>query len=82
MIHEAMAGFLIEMGGMQQSLRRDAAFIQASTPKGGAFFHTYHLKPKLSRPNRCYIATRPSAYDDDVRLLCHKGFSFFLDLKH
>ena len=72
---EAVAGLLVELGGMQQGLRWNAADIQASAAMGGAFLHHRNLEPQLRRANGADIAAGARTDHNQVVLAHPKSLS-------
>src|SRR6185312_1775374 len=69
---EPVRRLLVEVRGLQQRLRRDAADIEAGAAERAALLHAGRLKPKLRRADGADIAAGSAADDDEVELsICH-----------
>ena len=65
-LREAVSGLLVQLGGMQHRLRRDAADIETRAAERGALLHHGGLQPKLCRANGAHIAAGAGTDDDEV----------------
>jgi hypothetical protein len=60
-----MRGVLIDFRGVEQGLRRDAAFVEADAAQLPVFGQQ-DLEPARRRPFRGHVAARSTADDDEV----------------
>ena len=74
---ELVFSAVVQLGRLQQCLRRDTARVQAGTAERVAavpvlpFVDARDFLAVLRRPDRRHIACGPGAYDDDVVALAH-----------
>jgi len=57
------------VAGVEQSLRRDAAYVEAGTAQAATALYACDLQAKLASFDGSYIAPRTPTNDDDVLLL-------------
>ena len=65
---KVLARQLVEFGGVQQRLGRDAADVQAGAAQGRAALDTGHRQTQLTGPDGRIVPARPAADDDHVVL--------------
>ena len=65
-LREAVAGFLVELGGVQQRLRGNAADVEAGAAEGARFSTHGDLQAKLRRANGADIAAGTGTDDDEI----------------
>src|SRR5205814_115019 len=63
---EDVPGFLVELGGMQQRLRRDAPDIEAGAAERWIFLDHRDFEAELRRPDGAHIAAGPGADDGEI----------------
>ncbi len=63
---EVVPGLLVEFGGVQHRLRRDAADVEAGAAEGGVLFDHGGFQAELRRANGADIAAGAGADDDEV----------------
>src|SRR5262249_17882736 len=63
---EQVAGFLVELGGVQQRLGRNAPDIEAGAAEGLVLLHHGHFHAELRRADGAEIAAGPGADDDEI----------------
>jgi hypothetical protein len=61
-----MRGFIVEFRSMQQSLRGNAADIEAGSTVRGALLHNRNLHPKLGGANGADITARAGADHNQI----------------
>ena len=63
---EVRAGVLVELGGMQQRLRGNAADVEAGAAERRALLDHRHLQPELAGANGAHIAAGACPDDDQI----------------
>ena len=65
-LRKTVAGFLIELRGVQHRFRRDAADVEAGAAEGGAFLDDGGFQPELRGADGADIAAGAGTNDDEV----------------
>src|SRR6185312_3852729 len=68
---ETVCRVLVELGGVEQRLGRDAADIEARAAKGRPFLDHGHLHAELGGADRRDIPSRPRTDDGKIEYICH-----------
>ena len=69
---EMLGRFFEQVRGMQQSLGRNAAYVQAGTAKRATFFNAGNFKAKLCGADGANITARTATDHDNVVVLTHE----------
>ena len=64
----AVQGVLVDLGGVEEGLRRDAADVEAGAAEGIVLFHEGHLEAELAGLDGGDIATGTGTDYDEIEL--------------